>query len=131
MKTLFLIPLALLLGACASNPDEAEDIDSKPVAFSGKVDPQFVGTWKTTNNISVYHLEKDGTYKLDSKVQVSKGPTINSHLEGKWLVDSDRMLFKDAQGNVVPYTLKLTDKTLELTLTGSMKNKTTLERQPL
>ena len=128
---LCLLPLICLLGAGCSNKsaDDVEDSAKPKVAFLGKADDRFVATWKSTDGVSTYRFDKGGTYKLDSKIKVQQHAPIDSHQEGSWLVNGDRMLFKDGSGNVVPYAFALAGNTLELTLTGGLKVKTTLKRQ--
>lgn len=124
------LALSLLSGfGCTSPNDELVPAERPVTAFEGTPDGKFVGTWKSTDGVSTYQLEKDGKYKLDSNIPVRGQSPIQSKSEGEWRVNGDRMIFKDPQGNVVPYSFKLEGETLELSLTGRMKAKTVLKRQ--
>ncbi len=121
---------AITIIGCGTSPDdELVEPTAMKVEFKGTPDERFVATWKSTNGVSTYVFEKAGTYKLDSKIVVKGQSPINSHLEGEWRLDGDRMLFRDGSGNVVPYSYKLNGDTLELALTGKMKAKTVLKKQ--
>lgn len=125
------ICLAALSGlGCASPSDAEEDDAPKPhVVFEGDVPDRFAGTWKTEDGKSTYQLKRDGSYVLDSKVNVPGRVPIDSHLEGEWRVKGERMLFRDGQGDVVPYLFKIEGDALELSLTGRLKNVTKLKRK--
>jgi len=128
---IWIVFLVAIVAAWSCQPAE-EIIDvqrPKVVPFTGKVDPRFVGTWKTDNGMSTYQLKEDGAYVLDSTIRVQGQAPIQSHLEGEWRLDGDRLLFKDGNGNVVPYAFTIKDDTLELGLTGKLKTKTVLKRQ--
>lgn len=120
--------LLVLAGGCAVEADSSAT-QGNSVPFKGVAEERFAGTWKTTNGVSVYELLKDGTYKLESKIAVRGQAPFTSRLQGEWRVSGDRMLFKDGNGNVVPYAFVLNGDTLTLTLTGMMKNKTVMKRQ--
>lgn len=124
------ICLAGILGfGCSGMGNEISE--SKPnasVAFEGKVDERFTGTWKSADGVSTYQLKKDGTYELESKIPVAGQGPIHSHLEGEWKVQKDKFLFRDGQQNVVPYAYTFEDGVLELSLTGRLKTKTVLKR---
>lgn len=122
--------VALIVNFSCTSPNDELVPEPRPVtAFEGTPDEKFAATWKTTDGMSTYVLEKDGKYKLDSTIPVRGQSPIRSKTEGEWRIKDGRMLFKDPQGNVVPYALKLEGDTLELSLTGRMKAKTVLKKQ--
>lgn len=130
MKIAFaLVCLAVMLFAGACGADDSEDPMPAKVAFEGNIPDTYVGLWKTHDGMSTYELQSDGKYVLNSKIRVQGRDPIDSHLEGEWRVNGDRMLFKDGRGDVVPYAFALEGDTLELSLTGNLKNKTVLKRQ--
>lgn len=127
--SLFAVVLSLSVLGCKKD-DSEELTDTTPkVMFEGKPDSKFVGVWKTEDGISVYNLDKSGSYKMDSKIP-TRGKPILSHLTGNWTVNGDRMLFKDQSGNVAGYGFALKGDKLTLTSTGSLKAKTVMDRKP-
>lgn len=121
---------ALLAAGCANDaPGDEEEAPKPPIAFVGETPDEFAGTWKTADGRSTYQLKVGGTYALDSKVSVPGRAPIDSHLEGEWRIKGDTMLFRDGRGDVVPYRFELKGDSLELSLTGRLKNKTKLKRQ--
>lgn len=132
MKPAILASLAatFFIVGCAPTDDEIVGVDKTSVAFKGEPDKRFVGTWKSTSIDSTYKLAENGTYALHSRVKMPGGPgMINADSKGEWRLDGDKLLFKDAQGNVVPYDYTLVGDTLTFTSTGKMKNKTELKLQ--
>jgi hypothetical protein len=90
-----------------------------------------VGTWKTKDagSETTYVLAGDGRYTLSGTVSF-QGKTMDNNSAGEWRVDGEEFLIKDAQGNVVPYALKRDGPDrMDLTLTGSMKARSTWVRQ--
>ena len=132
MKHAIAAALALLVvvSGCAPATDELVPADKPAVAFKGEADKKFVGVWKSTTVDSTYKLSADGAYQLHSRVKMPGGPgMIDADSAGEWRLDGDKLLFKDAQGNVVPYEYKLDGDNLSLISTGKMKNKTELKKQ--
>lgn len=123
--------LVVLLVAAAVGCAPAESDDAPPpkaeVAFEGKPDPALVGTWKTTDNMSIYTLKEDGSYRLQSKITV-QGRKIDSDVAGQWSVSNDRFLMKATNG-VAAYTFQLNGSTLQFSTTGSIKRTITLKKQ--
>ena len=122
--------IALIVAGCTPADEVAPTLERPKVAFEGKADEGFVGTWKTVNSRSsfTYEFAKDGKYTLAGKVGTQAG-TFDNKSSGEWLVNGEHLLIKDAQGNIIPYVQKLTGDKLQLTATGSMKNQTNLVRQ--
>lgn len=96
------------------------------VAFEGKPDEKIVGTYKTKDG-TVYVFDKAGSFHFDGVTATPKGQK-KTHGEGDWVVNGDRLLFKDANG-VVPYNFVQKGRDLTLSLTGKMKNETVFTRQ--
>lgn len=72
----------------------------------------------------------NGTYQLHSRVKMPGGPgMIDADSKGEWRLKDKQLIFKDAQGNVVPYDYTLEGDTLTFVSTGKMKNKTVLKKQ--
>jgi hypothetical protein len=128
LSVTFLVTCAAL-STVGCNKEDLDEVEKPPLAFEGKPEPKFAATWKTPDGNSTYQFADDGKYILDSLVSVKGQSRMKTHSEGEWKVNGDRMLFRDQSGNVVPYAYEMKDKTLTLTLTGSMKNKTVLNKQ--
>ena len=127
MKAIFILPALFLLAGC-SDPDEGlEPAAPPPVAFEGKPDARFVGTWKVKGRDSTYILKKDGSYSFKGKVSTPSG-VIDNSFEATWLTNGDKLLLKDASGNVTPYLFNLEGSSLKLTTTGSLKHETVMVR---
>ncbi len=124
---LALFTVAGLLAGCQGSEDEGGVPEKPPVAFEGKTDPRFEGKWKTADGKSTYDIRRDGTYSFNGKVS-TQGGTFDNKFEGAWLIKEELMLFKDGQGNVVPYKFTLDGNKLTLALTGSLKRESVLTR---
>jgi hypothetical protein len=122
------IAVLALAGGCTPADADATEEAPKVVAFGGKPDEKFAGKYKTVDGDRTYSFESDGKFRLDGTID-NRGQKMPVKVEGAWSVDGDRFLVKDQSSNVVPYTYTLEGKTLTLTLTGSMKNKTILTKQ--
>lgn len=117
---------SILSFGCAPSDETVEE--KPPVVFQGKADPRFFGSWKADGSGSIYTFNEDGSYKLSGRVK-TQGGSFDNNSAGSWLVDGEKLLIKDQNGNVVPYAVELKGKTLSLSLTGSLKNKTVLNKQ--
>lgn len=130
MKLFNILPLIIVAFAlgfgCAPSDETVEE--KPPVVFQGKMDSRFYGSWKADASGSIYTFNEDGSYKLSGKVK-TQGGSFDNNSSGSWLVDGEKLLIKDQNGNVVPYAVELKGKTLSLSLTGSLKNKTVLNKQ--
>lgn len=122
------ISLAASFG-CGPQVEEIGVEEPKKIAFDGKPDERFVGTWTSEDGKSTYVLKEDGAYNLKATVS-TPGGSMNTESDGSWSVNGDRFLIKDYAGNVVPYTYELADGKLTLGLTGSMKTSTVLVKAP-
>jgi len=132
MKTSVLAALAFVIVAagCAPPAEEITTVDSTKVAFEGAPDERFVGAWKSTSSDSTYTMSINGTYQLHSRVKMPGGPgMIDADSKGEWRLKDKQLIFKDGQGNVVPYDYTLEGDTLTFVSTGKMKNKTVLKKQ--
>jgi len=121
-----LVLATVTLGCGARDSDALVSSDRPKVAFDGKPDPRFVGTWKTTTG-SLYKFERDGSYTLDGNVK-TPGGIMKNHVVGSWGYKDTTMQFKDANGIVVPYTCSLEGTTLKLTSVGTLKRELVLSR---
>ncbi|HVL38014.1 MAG TPA: hypothetical protein VM328_01360 [Fimbriimonadaceae bacterium] len=128
LRPLACLLLALLMMGCGSSSDDLVEAEKPPVAFEGKPDERLVGKWQVPADSSTYTFNQDGTYDFVGKVS-TRGGSFDNKFTGAWLVKDDRVLFKDAQGNVVPYVFRIEGDRLTLSLTGSLKNETVMVRQ--
>lgn len=127
-RSLWLLGPILAAASCNSPDPDILPTDNKPkLAFDGKVDERFVGTWVTPQK-ATYQFTKEGKYIIDQEVSTPAGKQ-KSHLEGAWGYKDPKMLLKDGVGNVVAYECALQGKTFRLTTTGSLKKETVLTRQ--
>ena len=132
MRNPLLLVATLLIAAvgCSKNEDEELPMPvATNVSFDGAPEEKYAGTWKTADGISTYFIDKSGTYKADSVIPMKGQAPMKTHIEGEWKASGEQLLFKDAKGNVVPFSCKLDGDTLELSLTGSMKRKIVMKRQ--
>jgi hypothetical protein len=116
---------------CQPASDEVTVTEKPPREFRGEIESGLVGTWKTKDagSETTYVLAGDGRYTLSGTVSF-QGKTMDNNSAGEWRVDGEEFLIKDAQGNVVPYALKRDGPDrMDLTLTGSMKARSTWVRQ--
>jgi hypothetical protein len=122
---------ALLLTGCKGNDDLAQSVPPKTFLFEGKIDPKFVGTWKTPSGISTLDLAKDGSLKIVT-VSESRNGKNTIKVSGNWLRHDSDLLFRytvEGQGPVLlKYTAKLDGKTLTMQQAG-MKVKAVYKRQ--
>ncbi|HEY0866446.1 MAG TPA: hypothetical protein VGE01_03660 [Fimbriimonas sp.] len=125
MKLFAVLFLVVIVSAGCMAPDDATTAEKPALLFEGLPDSRFVGTWKSDTGNSTYNLKEDGSYHIKSKV-TNRGQTFDTESDGEWRAKEDRLLFKDPQGNVVPYLFKLDGRKLTLTMTGSMKGETVL-----
>ncbi len=102
--------VAILGAGCKKADDEDEPaVVPKAVTFEGKVDPSYVGEWKSTDGTSDLHLAKDGTVEIDSTTNSQNGKST-SHIKGMWLVSGERLLFKYAEKSGGDTTLEYNGK---------------------
>lgn len=130
MKLFKFLSLIVLVSACIFGCAPSEEVpdEKPPVAFQGKMDSRLLGKWKAEGSGSLYEFKEDGSYQLTGKVK-TQGGTFDNNVVGSWLVDGEKLLIKDKAGNVVPYAIALKGSQLSLSLTGSLKNKTVLNKQ--
>lgn len=130
MKLFKILPLVVFTCVCAFGCSPSEEVtdEKPPVAFQGKTDSRLLGKWKAEGSGSIYEFNEDGSFKLSGKVS-TQGGTFENNVTGSWLVDGEKVLIKDQSGNVVPYAIDLKGSQLNLSLTGSLKNKTVLNKQ--
>lgn len=126
-KFLILGALALVAIGCQPSDDYVEP-ERKVVSFEGETDKRLVGDWKTSDGKGDYTFNEDGNFSLKSKIS-TPGGVIDSNVKGQWKVKNEQLLIKDQNGNVVPYSLKVSGKSVTLALTGSLKNEVTLVRK--
>ncbi|RYG45476.1 hypothetical protein EON79_12525 [bacterium] len=90
----------LTVGCQKSEEEEFEPaIVPKTVAFEGKVDEKYAGTWVTADGKSTLGLSKDGALKVGTVTNSPQGKKTAS-LDGKWLASDGSLLMKyaDASG---------------------------------
>lgn len=126
-KFLILGALALVAIGCQPSDDYVEP-ERKVVSFEGETDKRLIGDWKTSDGKGDYNFKEDGNFSLKSKIETPSG-VIDSTVKGQWKVKNEQLLIKDQNGNVVPYSLKVSGKSVTLALTGSLKNEVTLVRK--
>ena len=126
-KFLFLGAFALVAIGCQPSDDYVAP-ERKVVSFEGETDKRLVGDWKTSDGKGDYTFNEDGNFSLKSKIS-TPGGVIDSNVKGQWKVKNEQLLIKDQNGNVVPYSLKVSGKSVTLALTGSLKNEVTLVRK--
>ncbi len=90
------------------------------VAFEGKLDPKYLGSWKAKDGSSL-DLKSDGTMDL---VAISQGPTGASKksLSGHWLSKDGDLLLQYAQGGslaTIKSAAERTGSTLTLVQAGN------------
>lgn len=117
--------VVFISGGCQPTSADVEEPQKPPVAFQGKPDAKFVGTWKTVDKRSVYSFKADGAYTIKTHVN-TPGGGMDTQTDGSWLADAEHFLMKDKAGNVVPYNFKVEGNKLSLSLTGSMKRETVM-----
>jgi hypothetical protein len=104
-----------ILAGC-SNPDVAEDesvVAAPPkIAFEGKIDPAYVGTWITANKTSTLVLTAEGKADM-TNVAVGRGTT---KAKGQWKISGTDLLFKveDPNSYVSRYAAELKKDSLRL-----------------
>ena len=81
------IAAAALSIACGMR-NEDDTPQPQAVTFSGKVDPQFVGDWRTQNGRSELDLAKGGRLKIFTVFATPKGDDKAS-FDGAWLISSE------------------------------------------
>lgn len=130
MKFFYILSIIVLATSCIFGCAPSEEVadEKPPVAFQGKMDSRLLGKWKAEGSGSIYEFKEDGSYHLTGKV-TTQGGTFDNNVVGSWLVDGEKLLIKDKAGNVVPYAIELKNTQLSLSLTGSLKNKTVLNKQ--
>jgi hypothetical protein len=122
--------LVLAVTGCQSSEEGVPTDDRPKVVFEGKPDERFVAVWNSKETAgNAYTIKGDGTYSYKGVVFM-QGKKIDNQFEGEWLVNGDRLLFKDKNGNVVPYAYKFEGDTLTLSLTGRLKRDTVLIKAP-
>jgi len=126
-KFLILGAVALVAIGCQPSDDYVEP-ERKVVSFEGETDKRLIGDWKTSDGKGDYNFKEDGNFSLKSKIGTPSG-VIDSTVKGQWKVKNEQLLIKDQNGNVVPYSLKVSGKSVTLALTGSLKNEVTLVRK--
>ncbi|MDR3692906.1 MAG: hypothetical protein P4L46_26235 [Fimbriimonas sp.] len=120
--------LAIPLVGCHKDDVEVIEPEAAPKVFDGVPDAKYAGTWKTENGQSTYWLAADGTYKLQTKIQVSHQKPFLSHLTGRWGAKNDKMEFRDESGNVSTFGFEVQGEKMTLTSLGSLKSKTVMDR---
>ena len=92
---------ALLVAiGCRSEEDDSEPaVMPKKVAFTGRVEPKFIGTWATADGGSKLDLAKDGGLTISTSTPSPKGVSKSSYA-GSWLVEgkSLRLRYADKSG---------------------------------
>ncbi len=117
----------ILTGGC--QPEETLGSDDPPaLKLEGTMDPQFVGVWKSDDKASTYTLKEDGSYSLRSNRKTQQG-AFEIKVDGGWRLNGEKLLFEDASKNVVPYDFKLEGKKLTLISSGTLKNRTVLQKE--
>jgi hypothetical protein len=121
----------ILLAGCKTGDDYTQASTPKAVVFEGKLDPRFVGTWKTPGGISTMDLQKDGKLAIET-VSESRNGKNDIKVSGQWLKKDSDLLFRytvQGQGQVLlKYSAKLDGKTLTLQQAG-MKVKSVYKKQ--
>lgn len=87
---------AILAAGCQGGNAEDEyepAVVPKSVAFEGKVDAKYAGTWKSADGSSTLALAEDGRLKIESVVNSQNGKST-SKTEGKWLASGNDLLFQ-------------------------------------
>jgi hypothetical protein len=122
---------AVLSAGCKSDQEYAQASQPKPVIFDGKVDPKFVGVWKSTNGLSTMDLQKDGSVKIETISNSRNGPNDNK-VSGEWRASGSNLLFhydsKQSGSVILKYSAVLAGKTLTMQQTG-MKLKMVYKRK--
>ena len=112
------VTMASIVG-CSPGTSSDDEPSSKPtpVAFVGKVEPSFVGNWKTGDNSTELDLHQDGGLTIVSTTPGHPGPP--SSKMGKWLVSDTKLLLQygnsDGSQQTLSYTAKMAGKKLVLT----------------
>lgn len=103
---------------CKGGDDDVEPaVVPKAVAFEGKADPAYAGTWTSTDGSSVLDLQKDGGVAI-SQTSASVNGKSTSRVKGRWLVSGGDLLFqyteKSGGETTVKYGATLAGKELAL-----------------
>jgi hypothetical protein len=77
----------------ATDDDSAQAVPSKISVFEGRVDPLFVGTWKSKNGNSTIQLGKDGALNVET-ISFSPAGKSDVKVSGQWLIKGDSLTLK-------------------------------------
>jgi len=109
----------LVLG-CAQDEGSDEPIGPPKVEFTGKVDPELAGVWRSREGDSVLTLDKDGSLKIDSTFKTPVGMR-SATKRGNWLADAERLRLRYKEDNGEETTIAYPMKTSGNTMTLSTK----------
>jgi hypothetical protein len=109
-----------IVGCSPSEVDES--LPTRAVhAFTGAVDPAYVGHWKGNDKMSGLDLKEDGTATIMSATE-SAGGRAESKITGEWKVDKPSLLLRYKMGTqevTLKYQAKLNGDSLELIQSGN------------
>jgi hypothetical protein len=110
----------ILSSGCQKEEEDTATPHRMEVAFEGKLDPKYLGSWKAKDGSSL-DLKSDGTMDL---VAISQGPTGASKksLSGHWLSKDGDLLLQYAQGGslaTIKSAAERTGSTLTLVQAGN------------
>lgn len=112
---------AIFFMGCNGNQDDEGLAKPKQISFDGKVDPQLVGSWKTSDGGSQVDLQKDGSLKIISVIHSQNGASKSS-VDGSWLASDGKLKFKYPQAGqpdvVLQYDATISGKDLKLKQSG-------------
>lgn len=117
--------MAVLLAAAIIGCSPPEDDEAMPVrathAFSGSIDPAYVGHWIGNDKMSALDLKGDGSAKIMSATE-SAGGRNESNIAGEWRVDKPSLLLRYKAGTeevTLKYQANLKGDSLELIQSGN------------
>ena len=100
-----------------ADEDDGPSIVPKAVAFEGRVDPAYVGNWKSADGSAGLALDKEGNVTIDQAITAANGRST-SKVRGKWLVSGGDLLldYPERSGGetTVKYGAKVSARELAL-----------------